>query len=117
MSTEPMDTSTPMHAVVTTADRSDDAIGWWDEAGSPPEFGQMAMQAALDRIGRAVQLVDANGEIGVVHGGLSTLGATPRTGRAGWPLVGYAPALPPERLGDPDFRAAHRLRYAHVAGA
>ncbi len=29
----------------------------------------------------------------------------------------YVPALPLENLGDPDFRAAHRLRYAYLTGA
>ncbi|MCH7526982.1 MAG: PfaD family polyunsaturated fatty acid/polyketide biosynthesis protein [Planctomycetes bacterium] len=75
------------------------------------------MQGALDRIGCPVQLVDANGGIGVVKGGTATLGASVGPGQTGLPLVAYAPALLPERLGDPGFRAAHRLRYAYVAGA
>src|SRR5439155_25483084 len=33
------------------------------------------------------------------------------------PVAGYAPAIRPEYLGDPTFRADHRLRYAYLAGA
>ncbi len=33
------------------------------------------------------------------------------------PLVGYAPRLAPESLGDPAFRETHGLRYAYVGGA
>ena len=35
----------------------------------------------------------------------------------GLPLCGLAPALQPEQLGDPRFRAAHGVRFAYVCGA
>ena len=33
------------------------------------------------------------------------------------PLLGYAPALHPRELGDPNFKKAHNLSYAYIAGA
>lgn len=35
----------------------------------------------------------------------------------GYPLIGYIPALPPENLGDTDFKKRHKLQYAYVVGA
>src|SRR5262249_54370388 len=52
----------------------------------------------------------------LTDGGTATLGPTP-PGPGARPLAGYAPALPPEQLGDPTFRADHRLRCAYLAGA
>ena len=98
-------------------DRTGCILGRWHGGESPPEFGRPALQAALDRIGHPVQIVRANGEIGIARGGLATLGETASLDQTGLPLVGYAPALLPEQLGDPGFRDAHRLRYAYVAGA
>ena len=64
-----------------------------------------------------VRLVDVDGQLGVATGGTTTLEsdgvATPGAQR----LVGYAPALRPEHLGDSGFLAAHGLTYPYVAGA
>ncbi len=51
--------------------------------------------------------------------GLSPDGAWPAADNAGpaWPLLAYLPPLPPERLGDPGFLAAHGVRYPYMSGA
>src|SRR5438876_428088 len=48
----------------------------------------------------------------VRHGG--TVGLAERPDEV---LAGFVPALLPENLGDPSFRADHRLRYPYAAGA
>ena len=55
--------------------------------------------------------------MGVASGGSTTLGSNPETANGAQRLVGYAPALRPEHLGDPGFLTAHRLTYPYVAGA
>ncbi len=78
--------------------------------------GNEAVVRAVRDVTRPVQLVLSDGRQAAADGGAVTLGAGGL--EAGClPLVGYAPALRPECLGSADFRAAHGLRYAYVAGA
>src|SRR5215831_11211575 len=44
-------------------------------------------------------------------------GSPSLTERADEPLAGFVPPVLPENLGDPTFRADHRLRYPYAAGA
>jgi PfaD family protein len=52
----------------------------------------------------------------LAEGGTTTLGPEPTAGDA-LPVAAVVAAVRPEQLGDPTFRADHRLRYAYVAGA
>jgi PfaD family protein len=73
---------------------------------------------ALARVGRPVYVVNLDGERGVAQEGIATIGPEMESSaQSGLPLLGYAPALRPEALGHADFRQAHGLRYAYVAGA
>lgn len=92
-------------------------IGWWLPSGAAPAFGDDAICAALREVTQAVYLVRAGDETGVATGGRAVLGADAVAAGDSYPLVGFAPALEPEALGDPAFRAAHGLKYAYVAGA
>ena len=49
--------------------------------------------------------------------GAITIGDKKPSGPDVLPLIGYAPALHPKNLGDPQFKAFHNLRYAYVVGA
>ena len=93
-------------------------VGWWTPDGiRVPETGETAVARAVHHVATPVQLVDVDGELGVARGGTATL-ATERAAPAGARrLVGYAPALRPDQLGDPEFCAAHGLTYPYVAGA
>jgi len=93
-------------------------VGWWTPDGiREPETGETAVARAVHHVATPVQLVDVDGELGVARGGTATL-ATERAAPAGARrLVGYAPALRPDQLGDPEFCAAHGLTYPYVAGA
>lgn len=92
-------------------------IGWWMPSDSKPTFGDDAIRSALQDVNRPVYLVRAGEDTGVATGGRAVLGADAVAAGDSYPLVGFAPALEPEALGDPAFRAAHGLKYAYVAGA
>ena len=92
-------------------------LGWWRGDSVAPATGGGALEAALERLGLPVYIVDVDGQPGVAQDGLSTLAVNDDGEPAGAPLMGFAPALRPEQLGDLAFLSAHRLRYAYVAGA
>lgn len=91
--------------------------GWWKTNGVPPETGERALQTALLDVKHPIILVDDNGRVGVGKGGAVTLGEPAAPETEGYPLIAYAPPLPPENLGDPVFKQTYGLRYAYVAGA
>jgi PfaD family protein len=93
------------------------AIGCWRQDGQPPRVGASALREAIHQVGKPIRLVDCDGQIGVADGGIVTLGDSVRVDDGGWPLLGYAPALSPERLGDSAFCRAHGLRYPYIVGA
>jgi trans-AT polyketide synthase/acyltransferase/oxidoreductase domain-containing protein len=94
-----------------------DRLGWWRAAAGPPACGRGALGEAIRSVGKPVYVVDVRGQLGVAHDGVSTIDADGDGTSADYPLLGFAPALRPEQLGDPAFRAAQGARYAYIAGA
>ncbi|MFQ5805598.1 MAG: PfaD family polyunsaturated fatty acid/polyketide biosynthesis protein [Phycisphaerae bacterium] len=92
-------------------------LGWWSGGESPPAIGERALGAGIQRVGSAVYVMDVDGRPGVAHAGVATFDAHGDRAPTGFPLLGFVPALRPEQLGDPEFRATHGVRYAYVAGA
>ncbi len=92
-------------------------LGWWSPGEKPVEVGEEAIAQAVRTVHRNIFLVDAEGALGVGLGGRAVLGADTLGVGPSYPLRAYAPALSPRLLGDPEFRAAHGLQYAYVAGA
>ena len=90
------------------------ALGAWIPGSSAPRAGMDALREALELLAEPLCVVDAGGRLAVARGGEARLGATARGDAL--PLLGYVPPLLPAELGDPAFRAAHRLSYAYVAG-
>ena len=90
-------------------------LGWWIPNGSPAEQGSDAIERALLRVAEPFAVCELDGALAVGKGGQTTFG-----GDAPDPMAlsvrGFAPAMKPEHLGDPAFRAAHGVRYAYVAG-
>ncbi len=91
-------------------------LGWWRPDATAPRTGDAALVAAIQQAATPVCLVDVDGVVGVARGGTTWMGGARDDGGA-LPLLGFAPALRPEQLGDPAFRRAHGVRYAYVAGA
>lgn len=90
--------------------------GHWvpDGAGSP-SADPAAMRDALGDLRSPVVVVRTESGFAVARGGTVTLGGKPPTGS--WSAAAYLPPLPPEQLGDPAFRADHRLKYPYMTGA
>jgi PfaD family protein len=83
-----------------------------------PRTGADALSTALARVDRPLFVVDTPHGPGVSHDGSALIGAADGDPPAdAWPLTAHVPAIMPEALGDPEFRATHGLRFAHVAGA
>ena len=93
------------------------AIGWWTPIGSAPQIGDPVIGRAVQDVANPLQLVDDDGQLGVANDGIVTLGDLDAPDPGSLPLLAYAPALSPERLGDSEFRTTHGVRYAYVAGA
>lgn len=62
-------------------------------------------------------VVNFNGKTAVCQDGTISIGSRKPPASDLLPLVGYAPALHPKDLGDPEFKKSHNLRYAYVVGA
>ena len=90
--------------------------GWW-HGGAPPAVGERALVAAVEHVADPVYVVELDGQLGVARDGVAALDTDAAATANALPLVGLAPALEPEQLGDGQFRAAHNVRYAYVAGA
>jgi len=96
-------------------------IGIWQPTdGAAPETGRYALEAALLNVAAPLFVVDHEGELAVSQSGTALLGGTAAADNAppqALPLLAWTPALPPQALGDPRFRAAYGLRYPYVMGA
>jgi PfaD family protein len=96
---------------------NDPHAGWWQPSGSLPNTGQTELGEAILRVNRPLFIINFNGKMGFSQDGTITIGDRKPAGTDTLPLLGYVPALHPADLGDPEFKHAHNLRYAYVAGA
>jgi PfaD family protein len=96
-------------------------LGWWRGGDSPPEFGDDAIKAAIQRVTSPVVLVEINERPAAVKGGFAQIfdcsSSPPPPPTDGHPIIAYVPPLDPGCLGDPYFKRAHKLRYAYIVGA
>jgi PfaD family protein len=92
-------------------------LGWWQPAQDQPAIGDQAFLDAINRVAQPIFLINQNGKMAVSLEGTLTIGDKKPSGSDVLPLIGYAPAMHPKDLGDPQFKKTHKLRYAYVAGA
>lgn len=92
-------------------------LGWWIPDDVEAQTGTAVLRDALLQVTRNVFVVDCDGEIGVGMNGRAVIGADTAGLSRSYPLRAFVPSLHPGALGDPNFLAAHGLRYAYVAGA
>ena len=101
---------------------------FWTQGDSPPQTDAEGLQNALYSLSQPFVLVDQNGQPAAARGGSLTFDlsanridsdAPPDRTVSGVrrPVLAFTPSLPPENLGDPDFKKRHNLRYAYVGGA
>jgi len=96
---------------------NDGGLGWWQPSRSLPDPGIQALKNAVLEVSRPVFIVNFNGKPAFSQDGTITIGDRKPNGSDALPLMGYVPSLHPKDLGDPGFKAAHKIRYAYVAGA
>jgi PfaD family protein len=90
-------------------------LGSWSPNGTAPESGEAAIERALLRLGEPLHVIETDSGLAVGRGGTASFGLE-ATDPVSLPLRAFVPALRPENLGDPAFKAAHGVRYAYVAG-
>ena len=101
---------------------------FWTQGDSPPQTDAEDLQNALYSLNQPFVLVDQNGQPAAARGGSLTIelsgnrkdsDAPPDSAVSGirHPVLAFTPSLPPENLGDPEFKKRHNLRYAYVGGA
>ncbi len=95
---------------------SPSAVGWWVLGPTPPTADPHALRDAVHDPARPLVFVRTPAGPALAEGGTATLGPDRPAGDA-LPVAAVVPAVRPEQLGDPTFRADHGLRYAYVAGA
>ena len=93
------------------------AHGCWTPEGLLPATGRQAVSEAIHHLGLPVYLVNVDGRIGVAHDGIATLGPVTDPASGSYRLLGWAPPLSLESLGDPGFKSDHGLRFAYICGA
>jgi trans-AT polyketide synthase/acyltransferase/oxidoreductase domain-containing protein len=91
--------------------------GWWTQGDTEPERGDHAVRSAILRVTRSVNLLNLNGQLAIGRGGTVTIGKKIPPHPEVFPLYAYVPPLPPENLGDPQFKKTYNLRFAYIAGA
>ncbi|MGD1972035.1 MAG: 2-nitropropane dioxygenase, partial [Desulfobacterales bacterium] len=91
--------------------------GWWRPEQNRAAIGDQALLDALNCVTHPLYLIDCNGQLAVAIDGNVSFGSPKPSGPDVHPLIGYAPALHPQNLGDSNFKKYHNLRYAYVVGA
>ncbi len=89
----------------------------WQGDENTLESGDAALRSAFEHVARPLYCINYKGRRAIAHSGTATLGtqADPEPGTH--PLLGFAPALPLETLGDQSFRRDLNLRYTYIVGA
>jgi PfaD family protein len=90
--------------------------GWWTAGLDPPTSDPDEIARLLREIQTPLALVDDGGYVAAGVGGACQFSDAPAA-PGSYRVLGFAPAIPLENLGDPTFRQEHGIRYAYVAGA
>jgi trans-AT polyketide synthase/acyltransferase/oxidoreductase domain-containing protein len=92
-------------------------FGCWEQGDTEPERGDHAVKSALLRMTQPIHLLNLDGQLAIGRGGTVTSGKKIPSHPEVFPLYAYVPPLPPENLGNPQFKKSYDLRYAYIAGA
>ena len=103
---------------MTSTKKTSQSVGRWLKDSQDPVQGQDAFKKSFQNLSRPLFVVRMeNGTTAATNSGSALLGDQPAPATPFLPLVGYAPPLLPETLGDADFKNRYGLEYACVAGA
>ncbi|MDX2011704.1 MAG: PfaD family polyunsaturated fatty acid/polyketide biosynthesis protein [Myxococcaceae bacterium] len=90
------------------------SLGAFTPGAFTPRTGPGAFRELLAQVGSAVSVVDVGGRPAIATGGSAVMGVVAQEGQLA--LLGHAPSLTPDRLGDRTFTAAYGLRAPYVVG-
>ncbi len=90
------------------------SLGAFTAGAFTPRTGPGAFRELLAQVGTPISVVEVNGTPAIASGGQAVMGVTPQEGQL--PLLGHAPSLTPDRLGDARFTADYGLRAPYVVG-
>lgn len=91
--------------------------GFWTPDRHLPKTGEKDFPEAAANLSQHIYVLAVDGHIGVAQDGMATLGPLQQTASDSYPLLGWAPPLALESLGDPGFKSDHGLKYAYICGA
>jgi PfaD family protein len=98
-------------------DRTIAATGWWLPGETSPETGDDALIKSIFQVNKPIVMVLNDGHPAVAAEGRTLLEGEEPGAAGALPVLAYVPPLHPGQLGDPDFKRAHGVEYAYVAGA
>lgn len=92
------------------------ALAWWLPGPGAPAFAPHELEAALQQIRVPLHVVwhSGLGRSGLATGG--SIASSEVAPDGALPLLATLPPIPPERLGDPTFRASHDVRHCYIVG-
>ncbi len=90
------------------------SLGAFSPGEFTPRTGPDAFRQLLAQVGSPVSIVDVGGRPAIARGGVASIGPVPADGEL--PLLGHAPALTPDRLGDRSFCETYGVDAALIAG-
>jgi trans-AT polyketide synthase, acyltransferase and oxidoreductase domains len=102
---------------VIPIDKTMTVHGRWEPGDHLPRTDSQAYDKALRDLSRPLYMVDIKGRLGVARDGAAVLATRQQPSAGSHPLLGWAPAVSLESLGDAGFKADHGLRLAYICGA
>jgi PfaD family protein len=91
-------------------------LGWWTPTGGTLGLDAASIDRAVYDLASPLMIVNTAQGIGLARGGAATIGSLSHDPQA-YPIMGFAPPVAIEQLGDESFRQDFGLRYAYVSGA
>ncbi|MGB5985599.1 MAG: PfaD family polyunsaturated fatty acid/polyketide biosynthesis protein [Desulfobacterales bacterium] len=91
--------------------------GQWVAQGPLQPFDSGHIREALLQGQRPIFIVKNGPHLAMAGEGRAIFGPLTHRESDSYPIQAWAPALSPESLGEPSFKAAHGLKYAYLAGA
>ena len=91
--------------------------GHWTPDTTLPRTGKKAFAETVADLSHPLYVVTVDGQPAVAQGGTATIGTVASGKSEHYSLLGWAPPLSLDALGDEGFKADHGLEYAYVCGA
>ena len=91
-------------------------LGWWSSNGNSPVTDRTALKQLIFQLNHPVYILKQGTQYAAVSSGYTMLGDG-QIAQKTLPVLGYAPSISLEHLGDPGFLQEYKLEYPYIAGA